>query len=501
MNNSKRVIVNTLAQYGRTVFNMLLSLYTVRIVLSTLGASDYGIYTVIAGVTSMLAFMTNALISTTQRFMSYYQGQNSVEKMKEVFSNSEILHLVVGVVISAILLIISPLIFDGFLNIPAERLAAARKVYIVVIFILFITFCSAPFRALLISHENIVYISVIDMLDGIIKVVLISILPFMQYDKLILYSIILLLMQIFNFGAFSIYSFKQYQECILPKFRLFNKRYVVELSSYAGWVIYGMGCIMGRSQGLAIIINKFLGTIANAAYGLGFQVSSAVSTVSVAFLNAMRPQIVKSEGASDRSRAIKLSSMLCKFSFFLLSAICVPCVFEMPQLLSLWLGDVPQYTVMFARMALIAGMVDTLTLGLSVINEAVGNIRSYNLVISTLKLLTLPLIWLSLHIGLDLKFIVVIYVFVELLSAMARVPFVHYTTGLKIRTFINTVVLRESVPFIVLILVNVLIVSYVNINLRFLLTIALSCITYAVMIFLIGLESYERKYIMQFIKK
>lgn len=109
---------------------MLLSLYTVRIVLATLGSSDYGIYTVIAGVTSMLAFMTNAMVSTTQRFMSYYQGKQDINKMKEVFSNSEILHLVVGVFFVVSLLSLKHFLFNGFLNIPNERIDAAIYIYI-----------------------------------------------------------------------------------------------------------------------------------------------------------------------------------------------------------------------------------------------------------------------------------------------------------------------------------------------------------------------------------
>ena len=72
MRAAKRVIVNSASHYFRTIFNLVLSLYTVRIVLSTLGQNDYGTYTLIAGVVSMLSFITNSLVSTTQRFVSFY---------------------------------------------------------------------------------------------------------------------------------------------------------------------------------------------------------------------------------------------------------------------------------------------------------------------------------------------------------------------------------------------------------------------------------------------
>ena len=75
---------------------------------------------------------------------------------------------------------------------------------------------------------------------------------------------------------------------------------------------------MGRTQGIAILINKFFSTAMNAAYGIGLQVSSQMSFLSNALITAIRPQIIKAEGAGDRYRTIRLSEMACKFSFVLM---------------------------------------------------------------------------------------------------------------------------------------------------------------------------------------
>ena len=493
MQNSKRVAVNTIAQYSRTVINMLLSLYTVRIVLITLGSSDYGIYSVVAGVTSMLAFITNALVTTTQRFMSFYQGQNNMAKMKEVFSNSEIIHLFVGGVLVVILLAITPLLFNGFLNINPERIQAAKYLYYIIIVMLFVTFCTAPFRALLISHENIVYISVIDVIDGVLRVVVVTLLTYVSFDKLVMYGIFLLGIQVFNFLAFSLFSFKKYEECILPKTSLFSKSYCKELTSFAGWVVYGTGCYIVRNQGIAIVINKFLSTVANAAYGIGLHVSSAVSTVSGSLLNAMRPQIVKAEGAGNREKTISLATVLCKFSFFLLTALCIPCVFEMPRLLQLWLKDVPDYTVLFARMAMIAAMADALTGGLSVANEAIGNVKQYYLVVGTLKLMALPMSAVFMFLDYGPFFIVISYVGMELVSAIMRIFFLHKTGGLKIGDYIKNVLYRVIIPVVVSLVICYCCVRYIDSEWRFLITFSVSFVLFAIAILIIGLTHQERK--------
>ena len=501
MQNSKRVAINTIAQYTRTVINMLLSLYTVRIVLLTLGESDYGIYSVVAGVTSMLAFITHALVATTQRFISFYQGQNNMAKMKEVFSNSEFLHLIVGGALVVVLLALTPVLFNGFLNINPERIDAARHLYYIVVLMMFVTFCTAPFRALLISHENIVYISVIDVVDGVLRVVVVTLLTFVSADKLVMYGVFLLGIQLFNFLAFSLFSFKKYEECILPRANLFSKSYLKELSSFTGWVVYGTGCFIVRNQGLAIVINKFLSTAANAAYGIGTHVSSAVGTVSGSLLNAMRPQIVKAEGSGNRERTLALSTVLCKFAFFLLTSLCIPCVFEMPRLLQLWLKEVPEYTVLFARMSMIAAMADALTGGLSVTNEAIGNVKHYHLVIGTLKLMALPAAAILMYLGFGPISVVFCFVGAEFLSAIIRLPFLHKTGGLNIGVFVKKVMGREAIPVLVSLSICFACVYMFDGEWRFLVTFSVSIVLYAIAIWFIGLTQHERTMLLSMISR
>ena len=199
MINSQRVFVNTLAQYLRTIINMALSLYTVRIVLIALGQSDFGIYSLVAGVVSLLSFVTSSLVITTQRFVSFYQGKGDTDSVRRIFNNSLIIHMALGIVVMCVLQILSPFLFNGFLNIAPERLDAAVFIFQMVILMLFLSFITAPFRALLISHENIVYISVIDVLDGLLKVALVSLLLQVHTDKLQFYGIIMTAIQLFNF--------------------------------------------------------------------------------------------------------------------------------------------------------------------------------------------------------------------------------------------------------------------------------------------------------------
>ena len=151
MTNSQRVIVNTIAQYTRTIINVCLSLYSTRLILSALGQSDYGIYSVVAGVIAMLSFVTNALVTTTQRFLSVHHGKNDLQKIRQIFGNSMLLHLMLGGVIAIVLCACGSYIIHHVLNIDATRVEAALWVYYAAVMMLLLSFITAPIRALFIA--------------------------------------------------------------------------------------------------------------------------------------------------------------------------------------------------------------------------------------------------------------------------------------------------------------------------------------------------------------
>ena len=492
MNSSTRVIVNTTAQYAKTFVNIILTLFSARLILEALGVTDFGLYSLLAGVTSMLAFATNALASTTQRFLSYHQGKSCIEQQKDIFANSFYIQLSLGLLTLVVLLALTPFLFDGILNVPTERVEAAQWTYVIVAIILFVTFLCTPYRAILISHENIVYITIIDIIDGILKVVLAVALFHISYDRLIGYALFLLSIQVFNLMSIAIYAIKKYEECSIPSARRIHKKYIKDISSYAGWNIYSVGCVMGRTQGIAILINHFFGAAVNAAYGLGFQIAGYVNFMSESLMNAIRPQIVRAEGEGNRERMLWLSEIASKFSFYLLSCLAIPCIFEMETLLTLWLGKVPEYAVLFCRMVLIASIVDSLTCGLGMANQAIGNIKQYSLAVNSVKLITLPVAFICVKIGASIYWIAISYVIFEFLCAMIRLPFVKRTGGLNVLLFMKNLFVKVSLPFIVFLLTTYILYSCFNSNFAFFLTFTGSSAIYMFAIYLLGLTVQEK---------
>lgn len=448
MKASNRIIVNTLAQYVRTILNMLLSIYSARLVLNILGVADYGIFILVAGVVEMLSFLTNSLVGSTQRFLSVYQGRGDKAKLNDVFCNSLLLHVFLGLAVLALLECLTPFLFDGFLNIPANKADAAAAIYQMVVVMVYISFIAAPYRALLVSRENIVYTSVIDVCSGVLKVILVTLLAYVQADKLVAYGWIMVGIMTFNLLSFAVYCHARYEECSVPRLRVFNMDYLKELIGFTGWVTYSTSCIAFRNQGLSIILNKWLDTTVNAAYGFGMQISGMVSFVSTSLSNAIAPQTMAARGAGDMRRMWLLAEVQSKFAYLLLAMVGIPTIFSMQALLSLWLGTVPPYTALFGSMFMIMQIVDMLTTGLGIAKNALGNIKVYSLVIYTPKILLLPLCWYSLYLGLPLWTIAVIFVVVEFLCMVMRLVMLRGADGFAPLAYCRNVMLRIVPPTI-----------------------------------------------------
>lgn len=501
MNPSNRIIVNTLAQYARTIINMVLSLYSSRLVLEILGVDDYGVYSLVAGVVSMLSFLTNSLVGSTQRFLSVSQGKGSVKCLKEVFSNSLILHILLGFLVVVVLGTLTPYIFDGFLNIPSDRVNVAEKLYILVILMVYVSFIASPYRALLVSHENIIYTSIVDVIDGVLKVVLVLLLPYSSIDKLLAYGFIMLGIQLFNLLAFMIYSHHKYEECVFPKIRLFSFSYIKELSSFTSWILYSSICITLRNQGLAVVLNKIYGTAINAAYGIGMQISGMISFISSSFNNAIAPQLMSAEGGGYRKKMLALAEIQSKTSFLLLAMIGIPTMFEMQILLELWLVDVPDQTILFGCVFLAMQIVDMLSTGLGTANQAIGKIGLYTLVTYTPKLLILPIAWLFLKNGDPLFYVGVIMIVVETICMLLRIFLFRNKPWFDAWGYCKSVILRSLPPVILSVIVCLLVHFSVTNSLRFIFTYLCSVPIFLIVSYVVTLNRSEKGIIISVVKK
>lgn len=390
---ANRVIKNTGYLYAKMAITMFVSLYTTRLILNALGASDFGIYNIVGGAIAMLGFLNASMASATQRFMSYAEGEGNKEKQKYIFNISVVLHAGIAVFVTVVLLVAGYFFFNGILNIPTERMGAAKVVYLSLIISTLLTVMNVPYDAVMNAHENMRYYALVGILESFLKLAVAFACVYASGDKLIVYGVLMACIPLFTLSIMKVYCHKHYDECVIKPRKYWNRGLMKEMTSFAGWSFVGsMGSIVGN-YGVGIVLNNFFGTILNAALGIANQLNGMLLFFSNSMLKALNPVIVKKLGEGEQKSMLRFSYSGCRFSFILFTVFCIPCFVEAPFVLKVWLKDYPDWAVLFVRYQIARTLLEQLFVVLGTTLNATGKIKEIN--IATLFVMLMPLLLLT----------------------------------------------------------------------------------------------------------
>ena len=441
MQPSNRMMLNTMVMYTKYIINMVVVLFASRWVLLALGEEDFGIYNLVAGIIAMLMFLNITMASSTQRFLSYAVGTKDDNLIKETFKNSLIIHFFIGVVVFILFETIGLYSLHHILSVPEGKMSLAEFVLHCMSTSTFFTIVCVPFHAALLTHENILFISIIQVAHAVFKFIVAFILLYLSSDRLRIYAVSMMTLTILESLAFVYYVKKNYFEANISLKGWHNNNLMKKILAYSGWNLIGGISSVFRSQGVAMLLNSFFGVIINAAWGIAYQINGQLSFFSHAIVTATRPQIVKSEGGGNRERMLSLSMTTCKISFLLLSIFCIPLIIEMPYVLRIWLKVVPDYTTVFSRFILLLTLISQLSIGVSICVESVGNIKAMQIIVGGLHFLVIPVGFFLLRLGYQPYAVCIVMVLEEVLSFIFRIVIAHKTAGLPILFFMKKIVL------------------------------------------------------------
>jgi O-antigen/teichoic acid export membrane protein len=494
MEPAKRVAINTGILYTRMGITVFISLYTTRLILEALGAEDFGLFNLVGGTIAMLGFLNASMAAASQRFMSFARGAGGVERLKQIFNVSIVLHLIIAGLLFIILEVAGYFFFNGILTISAERIQAAKLIYQFVIISTLFTVVSVPYDAVINAHENMLLLAALGLLESLLKLLIALYISYTTYDQLIVYGLLMAGLSVLLLIIRRIYCDKKYNECQINIRKYFNQSVFKEMRTFAGWSLIGSSSSMLSNYGQGIVMNMFFGTIVNASQGIANQVSGQLGVFSVTLLKALNPLIAKSEGAGDRSLVLKASVMGSKISFFMLMFFCIPVLVEMSYILKIWLKEVPEYAVVFCRLLLIRNLIQQFCVTLNSTIAAEGNIRKYQLYTSILTSLTLPVSYAFFMLKYPAYSIYVVFIIYQLIVSGFVIYFANKNCELSIQAFLVNVVFKCMFLFALVIgisFVPVLIMQ--ESTARFLLISALSTASFFILVWQLGLSLDERK--------
>lgn len=415
--DNKRIAKNTVYLYIRMIVSMAISLYTSRAFLDALGVEDFGVFNIVAGFVSILTIFTNTLVSAAQRFITYELGAGNYEKLKRTISTFLTLLSILALLIILTGFAIGDWLVDSCLNIPASRMEAAVFVFYCALIMFCLKLVEVPFLACVTAHEKMDYYAIVSICESLLKLVIVYLLYITIFDRLETYGVLLITVSLVDFCAYIVYSKLKFEEVDLKI--LIDNSIFKEVFAFSMWVIYGSGAMIGKEQGVNMLINHFFGVTMNAARGVSIQILSVLTQFANSIATAINPQITKCYASNNLERAIKLTFVLTKAQGIMLLLLTIPLYAEINFVLNLWLKDVPFYAEVFARWAIIIVVVSTLRQTYGALYLATGKVRFLEVVGGSIIMLNLPVSYVVLSLGCEPVSTMVVNVVMEAFCMIA----------------------------------------------------------------------------------
>lgn len=490
--NSKRIAKNSFFLYFRMLFLMIVSLYTSRIILNALGVVDYGIYNVVGGVVTMFSMISGSLSTAISRFLTFAIGKGEEQNLCNIFSTS----VNIQIIIAFIILILTETIGVWFLNtkivIPDDRLNAANWVFQFSIITFIINLISVPYNATIIAHEHMSAFAYISIIEAVGKLVIAYFIIINPIDRLIFFSLMVTLLSLIIRIIYGQYCKKHFSETAYHF--ILKKKLLKDMFGFAGWNFLGSSAMILREYGGNILINLFCGPAINAAKSIASKVNSTTQGFVNSFMMAINPQITKSYAIKDFNYMFTLINQGARLSFYMMLLLSLPIIFNVNYILKLWLVTVPEHTNTFVCLTLILTMSDVLSNTLITAILSTGKVKKYQIAISSLQILNIPISYICLVLGCIPEIVIVIAIIISNLALFLRLIMLRKVIPINIPIFIKKVYLNVlSVSFLSSIIPYYFSQIFVIENLsRFFILSSVSITCTLLVIFFVGCNSKER---------
>lgn len=469
--DQKKIAKNTIMLYLRMAFTMVIGFLATRVTLQQLGIEDYGLNNLVGSIASMLSFLNGSMGTAVQRYYCIEIGKGNKGALKRIFGTGLFLHIVVAIA-TFILAEIFAVFFLHKMNMPLERLHAAQVVFQISILSIALNIISVPYAALLRARELFDKIAVIEIVQAVLRLVILYLLIIIDYDKLVTLSVLGLGVTVYYIGSLVVLARKFEETHSRP---LFDKELIKQMVSFISMLIMTVLCQLLQTQGLIMLINVFFGLVVNAAYAVAIQVSHLVTNFAMNFKQSMIPQMMASYGARDFKSMHRIIDMGTKVSFLLMLMISAPAAIEVDFLLKLWLQTPPEHASYLVVLVLIGINISSFTYFLYQGVHATGQLKTQQIWMSVLYLVNILMVFIVFKLGAKFDVALYINMVISAIQCVVNVVYAKKTFNYSIRTFISTIFVPCSFCVMIVLIAMLGFVNYFESTIaRFFASVALS---------------------------
>lgn len=497
---SRKIAINTVILFTRMFFVMLVNLYAVRVVLDKLGITDYGIFNAIAGIVTCTSFISSVMEMAIQRFYSIAIGERNNKKLNEIFSLSSMIIIAISILTFVIIETSGLWLLKTQLTIPPLRYDAAQWCFHLSLVTFFFSILQIPYSAAVFAHEKMNVYAIISTLDCMLKLLVSLTIGFCAVDNLIFYSIGVTLTGFGVFLCYTLYGRIKFAECRFRRCK--NVKLLKDILSFSGWTLWGSLAKVSTFQGNTILLNIFFGPVTNAAFAVALQISNAFNALCNSMVLAVRPSMIQAYAENDFRSLNILFNASNKFILYILLIIAFPMIFEMKTILDLWLPNVTDEMILFAKLIIIYIICLALNNPITIIMQAAGKVRQYFVPVEIASLLCLPLTLLFFKIGMSANWGIVSMIGTCFISHIIRlICLQHYYPPFSIIYYSKSLLLPATMIIILGVIVFTILKNYVQGTASHIAGFTILPLFTSITVFFTGLSKSERGIIVKQIKK
>ena len=498
---TRRIAKNTILLYIRSLISLFISLYTSRLILKGLGVDDYGIYGVVGGFVSMFSIVTGSLRSAISRFYNYALGKGDEKGLSNTFALSLNIMLILSVIVIVLTETFGLWFLYNRMTIPPDRLNAAFWCFQFSILSSVSSFLVVPFVAAIVAHEKMGVFSYLDIFEVVLKFFIALLITFSigHLDKLILYAVLLLAVTLIKQMISRVYAMRHFEECKLRWY--WDKQGFLEMFSYAGWSFMGTTSGTFAGEGVNMVMNVVFGPAVNAARSLSWTVIQTIQIFVNNFTTALWPQVAQSYASGDHTYMKQLILRGARFSYYIMWMVVLPLFLETEFVLGLWLGEYPDHTVNFIRLALIFISIGALHVIFGMGIKASGKIKWMQIWFSLLEFLVFGASYFLLHHGFAPEW----SFFCTVIAAILQMLVMWILSKKQLNFSISEQIRSVIIPALIVTLVSCILPVAFRLSMpfgwpRFIIVLIVSLISSTVCILFIGCSRAERELLISMIK-
>lgn len=416
---NKRIAKNTIVVYVQLMLRLLLGLYTSRLALEALGVSDFGLYSVVAGVIVLFTFISESLSGTTIRFVNVERGKKDGD-LNRVFNACHVLHLGLALFLFFILEIGGVFYIHHYLNVEPGKETDAMFVFQIGVVMCCLGIINMPFSSLFNAAEKFLFVAVVEISVKVVQLLLLFWLLTYEGSRIRAFALIETLTMLTSFVVYHYYCYRRWPEVVKWKF---VQRWAVykEMILFSYYNLLSSMAGMARGQGSLLLINYFFGTVVNGAFAVAKTIERNIHPFAFNIQSAAEPQITQSYSGGDMERIFFLTSRIGKYCMLMMMLAFFPLWAELDYILGIWLVTVPEGALVFCKMILLLVFVSITDGGLSHVVNASGKVSKFKSTYSLMTLMCIPIGFVVLKAGSPAYMVLVIFIIVDIIWRIIQI--------------------------------------------------------------------------------